>query len=171
MLDNELLKDVKNDEETSNEIIEIDENDEISNTQYDLNEVEDNDKNRKIKKDSKEKKIKKESKWKNLSKKKKIIIIVTIIVLLVAIIGVLLYFFVFKKDSDNNDNNKEPLVIVENDNYRYEDGTLIFIDENKNELGKYECTNKNENLCYVAYYSNEDEFDVPKNVYEKWCPN
>lgn len=166
MLDNELLKDVKNDEETSNEIIEIDENDEISNTQYDLNEVEDNDKNRKIKKDSKEKKIKKESKWKNLSKKKKIIIIVSIIVLLVAIIGVLLYFFVFKKDSDNNDNNKEPLVIVENDNYRYEDGTLIFIDENKNELGKYECTNKNENLCYVAYYSNEDEFDVPKNVYE-----
>lgn len=166
MLDNELLKDVKDDEETSNEIIEIDENEEISNTQYDLNEVEEDDKNKKIKKDSKEKKIKKESKWKNLSKKKKIIIIVSIIVLLVAIIGVLLYFFVFKKDSDNNDNNKEPLVIVENDNYRYEDGTLIFIDENKNELGKYECTNKNENLCYVAYYSNEDEFDVPKNVYE-----
>lgn len=166
MLDNELLKDVKNDEETSNEIIEIDENDEISNTQYDLNEVEDNDKNRKTKKDSKEKKIKKESKWKKLSKKKKIIIIVSIIVLLVAIIGILLYFFVFKKDVENNNDNKEPLVIVENDNYRYEDGTLIFIDENKNELGKYECTNKNENLCYVAYYSNEDEFDVPKNVYE-----
>lgn len=166
MLDKEMLKDVKDDQEASNEIIEIDENEEINNTQYDLNEVEDDDKNKKNKKDNKEKKIKKESKWKNLSKKKKIIIIVTIIVLFVAVVGVLLYFFVFKKDGENNNDNKEPLVIVENDNYRYEDGTLIFIDENKNELGKYECTNKNENLCYVAYYSNEDEFDVPKNVYE-----
>ena len=166
MLDKEMLKDVKDDQEASNEIIEIDENEEINNTQYDLNEVEDDDKNKKNKKDNKEKKIKKESKWKNLSKKKKIIIIVTIIVLFVAVVGVLLYFFVFKKDNANNNDNKEPLVIVENDNYRYEDGTLIFIDENKNELGKYECTNKNENLCYVAYYSNEDEFDVPKNVYE-----
>lgn len=166
MLDKEILKDVKDDQEASNEIIEIDENEEINNTQYDLNEIEDDDKNKKNKKDNKEKKIKKESKWKNLSKKKKIIIIVTIIVLLVAVVGVLLYFFVFKKDNTNNNDNKEPLVIVENDNYRYEDGTLIFIDENKNELGKYECTNKNENLCYVAYYSNEDEFDVPKNVYE-----
>ena len=166
MLDKEILKDVKDDQEASNEIIEIDENEEINNTQYDLNEIEDDDKNKKNKKDNKEKKIKKESKWKNLSKKKKIIIIVTIIVLLVAVVGVLLYFFVFKRDNANNNDNKEPLVIVENDNYRYEDGTLIFIDENKNELGKYECTNKNENLCYVAYYSNEDEFDVPKNVYE-----
>src|SRR5699024_3654495 len=59
---------------------------------------------------------------------------------------------------------------VEKDNYRYEDGFLVIIDAEKNELGTYECTNKNEELCYVAYYSNEDDFDTNKRVYENGVP-
>ena len=44
------------------------------------------------------------------------------------------------------------------------------VDEDKNELGTYECSNKNEELCYVAYYSNEDDFDTNKRVYENGVP-
>lgn len=138
-----------------NEIVEIDENEEITNTQYDMEKVSENP----------SKKEKKPSGWSKLSKKKKIIIIVSIVIILLVIVGILLYFLVFKKDN-HKDDYKEPTVVIEKDNYKYEDGKLIFIDNDKKEIGEYECTNKNENLCYVAYFSNEDTFDVNKKVYE-----
>ena len=162
MLEDDILNEIKKDEENKNEIVEIDENEEITNTQYDMPEVTDN---------SKKKKEKRPSKWSKLTKKQKIIIIVSIILVVLIIVGVLLWLLVFKKD-DKVENKKpeEPVVIVENDNYRYEDGWLVFLGENDEELGEYECTNKDEELCYVAYYSNEDEFDVSKNVYENGIP-
>lgn len=132
-----------------NEIIEIDENEEITNTQYDIPKVREELKKRKVKK--------------TMSKKTKIIIIVSLIVLVVAISLVILFVFVLDKEEEGI---KEPVVVIEKDNYRYEDGKLIFMDKNKNELGEYECTNKNDSLCYVAYLSNEDKFDEPKRVYE-----
>lgn len=138
-----------------NEIVEIDENEEITNTQYDMEKVSENP----------SKKEKKPSGWSKLSKKKKIIIIVSIVIILLVIVGILLYFLVFKKDN-HKDDYKEPTVVIEKDNYKYEDGKLIFIDNDKKEIGEYECTNKNENLCYVAYFSNEDTFDINKKVYE-----
>lgn len=156
-MDEEMLNEIE-EENKANEIIEIDDNDEINTTQYDLESIQ-NDNN-----DNK-KKEKKPSKWSKLSKKQKIIVIVVISLILLLIIGLLLYFLVFKKDKGTNKPN-EPLVILEKDNYRYEDGKLIFIDENKKDLGSYECQNKNENLCYVAYYSNEDDFDTNQKVYE-----
>ena len=145
-MEEEILKEINESEENkpTNEIIEIDENEEITNTQYDLNT---------IKESSKQTKQKKPSKWSSLSKKAKIIIIVSIVLVVLIIAFVLIYFLVLKKD-DNKDNYKEPTVVIEKDNYKYEDGKLIFIDSNKNELGIYECTNKNENICYVAYFSN-----------------
>ena len=157
-MEEDILKEIENmeDKKTTNEIIEIDENDEISNTQYDLQEVKD---------EPKKQNKKKSSKWSKLSKKTKIIIIVSIVLIVLLIIAILLYFLVFKK-SDDNKKPDEPLVIVEKDNYRYEDGLLIFVDNNKKDLGSYECKNKNENLCYVAYFSNEDDFDTFKRVYE-----
>ncbi len=142
-----------------NEIVEVDTNEEVSNTQYDITGV-----TEAVVENKKKKKKKKVSKWSKLSKKKKIIICVIIGVVLLIIIGLLLYFLVFKKDND--DLNSEPLVIVEKDNYIYKSGVLVFIDEDKNEIGSYECKNKDENLCYVAYYSNEDDFDVAKKIYE-----
>ena len=170
MLEDDILNEIKKNEEENkdkNEIVEIDENEEITNTQYDMPEVTDTEDKKKKKK---EKKAKGPSKWSQLSKKQKIIIIVSGVVVLLIIIGLLLWFLVFKKDKEEPKKNEEPLVIVEKDNYRYEDGKLVFIDENKNELGEYDCTNKDEELCYVAYYSNEDEFDVAKSVYENSVP-
>lgn len=160
-MEEDILKEIKDMEEKkpTNEIVEIDENDEISNTQYDLQEIKD---------EPKKQNKKKPSKWSKLNKKTKIIII-TGIVLVLLIIVILLYFLIFKK-SDDNKKPDEPVVVVEKDNYRYEDGLLVFIDENKEELGSYECKNKNENLCYVAYFSNEDDFDTFKKVYENGLP-
>ena len=157
-MEEDILKEIEetNESKTSNEIVEIDENDEISNTQYDLEKVEEPL--------GKKKKEKKPSKWSKLSKKAKIIIIVSAVVLLIVVV-VLLWLFVFKKDNKQNE-YKEPSVVLEKENYKYVDGKLIFLDQNKNELGSYECKNKNENLCYIAYYSNEDDFDEFKKVYE-----
>lgn len=170
MLEDDILNEIKKNEENKdkNEIVEVDENEEITNTQYDMPEVTDPDDGKKKKK--KEKKAKGPSKWSKLSKKQKIIIIVSIVLVIIIIVVVLLWIFVFNKKDNETKRPEEPIVIVEKDNYRYEDGWLIFLDSEDNELGEYECTNKDEELCYVAYYSNEDDFDVNKQVYENGVP-
>lgn len=145
--------------EPTNEIIEISDKEEVMYDTAPVEEVKD-------KKDTKKKKEKKPSKWSKLSKKQKIIILsVSGAVLLIIIISLLLYFLVFKKDNKKPQDTYEPEVILEKENYRYEDGTLIFLNNNKEEIGKYECQNKNEEKCYVASYSGEDDFDVAKRVY------
>ena len=116
------------------------------------------------KKEKKPKKSLKE-KWSNLSKKKKIIIIVSIVLLLLIIVGVIL-FFVLRKPEEKPVEPDEPEVIVEKDNYIYRDGTLVFLNNDEEEIGTYECVHKSEDLCYVPAYSNEDNFDGEKNVYE-----
>ncbi len=98
--------------------------------------------------------------WKNLSKKKKIIIIIISVIILIALIlGIVLLVKSHKKVEE------EPSVIVEVDNYRYENGTLVFLD-NDEEIGRYECDNKDEKKCYVSYYTDDDDFDLDKNEYE-----
>lgn len=161
MLEEEILYEIENNSsERPNEIFEINEDENV--TLYDMEKVETKEKSNK----KKPKKKKNPSKWSTLDKKKKIIIIVSISIVLLIIVGLLLYFLIFKKDNEKSNKPKEPMVIVEKDNYRYEDGKLIFIDKNKKDLGTYECKNKDEDLCFVAYYSNEDEFDVEKHVYQ-----
>ena len=54
---------------------------------------------------------------------------------------------------------------MEKENYIYQDGVLIFLNDNDEEIGKYTCNNKDENLCFVAYYNLEDNFDVEQNIY------
>lgn len=118
-------------------------------------------------KDKKEKKSLKE-KWQGLTKKQKILTIVILCLILIVIIILFLVLVLNKKDKKPDTEVKEPdkpVVIIEEENYTYKDGYLSLIDKNKNELGTYECKNKDKNLCYVAYFSNEDEFDGPKNVY------
>lgn len=100
--------------------------------------------------------------WNDLSKKNKLIVILIGIAILV-IIAILL-IVLLKKDVDY-ESSEEP-VVLEADNYRYENGKLFFLDSNDKEIGSYECQNKKENLCYVAYSSNEDNFDVEQNIYE-----
>lgn len=144
-----------------NEIIEIG-NDNEKNNVKEVN----NKNNKKNKKSLKEK-------WNNISKKKKIIIIVIPIVILLIIISLVLYLILHNKPTEEP--LKEEDVILENDNYRYENGTLIFLDMASKEIGKYECTNKNIEKCYVAKldYStdtfdriisvNEDGTEIEKN--------
>lgn len=123
------------------------------------------------KKKTKEQKTKKslKEKWQELSKKKKIITISVLILVLISIITIILILVLKKDDSERPENPQEPdkpSVILEKDNYIYKDGILSLLDQNDQELGTYECKNKDEKLCYVAYYSEEDNFDTIKNIYE-----
>ncbi len=119
----------------------------------------------KKKKEKKPKKSLKE-KWSSLSKKKKIIIIISGIIILLLIVGLIIFFVLSKDKKEETPKPEEPEVIVEKDNYIYRDGTLVFLNQDDEEIGSYECTNKSEDLCYVSTYSNEDNFDGEKNVYE-----
>jgi len=101
----------------------------------------------------------------NLSKKQKITLIVVGSILLLLIIGVILYF-VFKKDEEP-EKKEEPIVIIEKDNYRYENGKLIFLNTNEKDIGSYECNNKDSEQCYVTKITyDNDTFDRIKNVYK-----
>ena len=148
-------------EEVFNDLVSNENTNEI--TEEKKEEVnEEKDDNKKKKKDKKSLK----EKWNNLSKKNKIIILVSIGVIFLIIIGVILYIVLSPKQKQEEE-KKEDVVIVVKDNYRYENGKLVFLSNNDNDLGEYECNNKDENLCYVAYLNNdEDPFEVAKNTYE-----
>ena len=100
-------------------------------------------------------------KWKSLDKKKKIIVI-CVAVVLVLLIAVGIFFLVSGNDGPLDDT---PDVILESDNYRYENGTLIFLDGDS-EIGRYECEHKDETLCEVSYLTNGDAFDQTRMVDE-----
>lgn len=113
------------------------------------------------------KKIKKKlkDKWNSLSKNKKIAIIIIIVLFLLLILSVLGIIFLNKEEKENK--NKKENIIFESDNYRYENGYLIFLDKNDKELGKYECKTKDEETCYVAYYEIDENSDTSKKIDEK----
>lgn len=137
---------------------------EISNLEKQaLNEIEKTSEINQNNEDNKEDNNEEPKKSKKKLSKKALIIIIIASIIFVATIGVLSYLFFFKKD---NKPKEEQSVIVKKDNYRYENGKLIFVDDKK-EIGHYNCKNKNNNTCYLANYSNnEDNFFVPKNLYE-----
>lgn len=103
-------------------------------------------------------------KWNALEPKKKTIIIVFGI-LLILLTSLLIYVLV-KKEPVEKPKKEEPEIVIEKDNYRYDNGFLVLLDENDKEIGKYECKNKNENKCRVAYQNNEDNFDGEQYIYE-----
>ncbi len=109
--------------------------------------------------------------WNKLSKPKKILLIISLILILALIVvGIVFTVRHFLKNEPEEPIEEEPEVIVELENYRYENGTLVFLDENKEEIGRYDCKNKDENLCYISYYSTEDSFDTLKKQYEDGTP-
>lgn len=102
--------------------------------------------------------------WKSLTKKKKVAFIVCgILLLLLLILGI---FFLIRNGDKKQEPKKEKEVILEADNYRYENGFLIFLNDKKEELGKYECQNKDENTCFVAYNDIDKTLDVSKKIDE-----
>jgi len=101
----------------------------------------------------------------NLTKQQKIALILIGILIVLLIIGIVLYF-VLKKD-DETKMPEDPIVIIEKDNYRYENGVLVFLDNNEKDIGKYECTNKDSEKCFVTKIDlSNDTFDRIKNIYE-----
>ena len=100
-------------------------------------------------------------KWSKLDKKKKIIVIViTLILIILIVLGIILLV-------TNNKDDKSPTenIVLESDNYRYENGKLIFLDNDK-EIGEYECKNKDENSCAVYTITSHDKLDNTIKVNE-----
>lgn len=110
-------------------------------------------------------------KWSSLNKKQKILISTLSIILLFLLI-VFIIVLVFKltdkpEPQTQVDPPKEEFIPVVVDNYYYKEGSLYFLNEQETEIGSYECTNKDDNLCYVGLNSNRDGFDVTKLVNSK----
>ena len=85
--------------------------------------------------------------WQNLNKWQRLGLVIGIGLLLLLITGLIIYLTIFRNHEPEEE--KDP-VIVEKDNYRYENGYLVFLDRNEVELGRYECTEKDSNKCFVA---------------------
>lgn len=133
----------------------------------DLMEEEEESTPKKQKKKNKKEHFKKiKTWWKNMTKKKKIACI-SLLFLTVVFLSIVIYFFVKKtEDPEETQNPVQEDVIVELENYRYKSGTLLFLDEKEEVLGSYTCENQDEDLCYVPYYSTEDDFDNVEKQYE-----
>ena len=106
--------------------------------------------------------VKLKNKWNKLGGIEKALVILGILLVITVLIMIIIFAIPDKKESPK-EKEKE---ILEVDNYRYEDGKLVFIDNGK-DIGEYECTNKDKELCEVAYYSNDDSYDKTKVVDEK----
>lgn len=106
---------------------------------------------------------KKKGYFRNLPKKKKVLLIILAFAILL-IISFLLYYFIWGNKKEIKKEEKHEIIIK--DNYSYSNGKLTLLNENDTEIGSYTCENKDENLCYVAFESEEDNFDEEKNYYE-----
>ena len=139
------MDDFKNEyDDSTNVIVELNKN--VEDTLYDEDKVSIEDDEMVVTKEKKKKpqKNKKKFSFKNLTKKQKIIFIVSISLIVLVIAFILVYFLVIKKDKKVDDNKEKP-VIVEKDNYIYNNGTLKFLDKDDKTIGDYECENKDEN--------------------------
>lgn len=108
-------------------------------------------------------------KWNAFSKKQKIIICsVVALVLILIIIGIVIVVKnTNKKDKVGTTLPEVKEEIVIKDNYIYKNGELVFLDEDDNEIGKYECKVKDADKCYVAYNQlDDDDLANPINVYD-----
>ena len=137
-------------------------------------EVEEKDSNKKKKDDKKESEDeddneelfpKLKEKWKSMSKKQKIttIVIAVLVFIVIILLIVLLLSKVMKKEEVKPEQTEETVPVIV-DNFYYKDGKLFFLDEQDKEIGSYECSNKDEKLCYVAVNNYYDTFDVAKHV-------
>ncbi len=99
--------------------------------------------------------------------KKQIQIIVIVIMAIVVITLATGIYFIFRKDKPvANVVPNEPMAI-EKDNYIYDNGILKLLNKDDQEIGTYECVNKEAEKCYVAFFDNEDEFDTPRYLNEQ----
>ncbi len=108
------------------------------------------------------------TKWESLTKKQKTIGIVILAFVIILIVALIVILAVSGKEDEKpapgpeiKEEESAPVVV---DNYYYKDGVLHLLNENDEELGVYQCKNKDSNLCYVGLNKNQDTFDVTKLV-------
>lgn len=106
--------------------------------------------------------------WGNRKKGQKIAIVSGSVIVVILI--VIVVFFLIRTSKKEEEILPPVDVIVQEENYRYENGILVFLNNTKEEIGRYTCENQSEELCFVSYYSTEDDFDVEKKVYENNTP-
>ena len=102
-----------------------------------------------------------------LSKKTKIIIACIVGGVLLIVLIVVIYLLLPKDKEEDKPQEPEIKITIDKGNYKYQDGTLLFLNNQDTQIGTYECTNKDENECYIAYLDNDtDDVNHIKNVYE-----
>ena len=103
------------------------------------------------------------AKWKKLSKKKKIIFIVSgILIMIILIILLIILLGKGNKNNEKKEEKKKEETINIVDNYYYKKGKLHILSSKEDELGVYECKDKDEDKCYVAINSYRESLDVPR---------
>lgn len=169
-LDDTIVFDVK-EENSTKELNVIKEKNEVVDFTNPVEVLSDIDEENVIEEDKKEKESKSKKKkvkkfrfnpisfWLKLSVIKKVISVIPLVLFI--IVGLIFLL----KDDKKPTKEKTKDIIVEADNYRYKNGTLVLLGSDKKELGTYECVNKDEKKCFVAYQSNEDDFSG--NIYQK----
>lgn len=146
-------------------IEEIEEDEKIEETEDDEENETKNKKTHKKKKDGVFTKLKK--KFMALPKKNRIFILVLCGIVVILLIVLLVMLILRGNDKpEENLKPKDDVEIVIVDNYYYKEGKLYFLNEEEKEIGSYECENKDESTCFVAYNSSYGEFDVAKKVNE-----
>ena len=110
------------------------------------------------------------NKWEALNKKQQRIILILggVLLFLLLILIILLVFKLTSKPEPEKpvELPKEEVVPVVVDNFYYKEGNLYFLNDEETEIGSYECTNKDDSLCYVGLNANRDKFDITKLVDE-----
>lgn len=111
------------------------------------------------------------NKWNKLTKKQRILFMVLGFILLFLVI-LLIILLIFKLTSKPEEKPLDTPVVEEEvpvvvDNFYYKEGTLHFLNDAGEEIGTYECSNKDDSLCYVAINYNRDNFDMDKIVDEE----
>lgn len=103
--------------------------------------------------------------FKSLSKVRKSLLI--LLAALIFLLGALVFYYVmtYKKEEIKKIDNKKENIVVK-DNYKYDNGSLIFLSDLDQEIGIYECIDKNVDQCYVAYELADDVFDETTSKYE-----
>lgn len=109
----------------------------------------------------------KKQKKKLTEKQKTIILIVAGVVVLITLVIVMILIFKKPKEETPQKSTETPTTPVEVeeppaivDNYYYQDGKLHLLNNNDEVIGIYECSNKDEKLCFVALNNYRDDFDV-----------
>lgn len=144
-----------NDFNNDNEIIEISSDNFTNETEHIV--TYNNNSNKRRKRSIKDK-------WNDLSKGTKAGIIISIILVVLFAAGIIIYVVLFNEEEEIPVPKDEP-VIIEKDNYRYEDGKLVFLDINDKEIGSYECSVKDSEKCYLAKIDyTKDSFDRVKTI-------